>query len=271
MRRVLVTGANSGIGLATVLEAARLGFHVIGSARTEEKAAVVHRAAKQNGVEVDTVVFDLAQPDSYKDVVAGLDLWGLVNNAAFTNAGAIEDIPLEDARSQLEVMAVAPVALALAAVPGMRRRGEGRIVNVGSVAVGSGVPMLGWYQACKHALSGATDALRNELASSGIDVVLVEPSTVDTPIWDKTRDELDRRYRGSWYRPSYTRALELIDTLRPWMRSPESVARVVGDTLIAGKPDPAYSVGVDGIALNAMMRLVPRRVTDLIAQRALRA
>ncbi|HEX2152453.1 MAG TPA: SDR family NAD(P)-dependent oxidoreductase [Acidimicrobiia bacterium] len=270
-RRVLVTGANSGIGLATVLEVARLGFHAIGSARNQGGAEDILRAAEKKGVEVDTVVFDLADRESYPDVVSGLDLWGLVNNAAFVNAGAIEDVPLDDARRQLEVMTVAPVALALAAVPGMRRRAEGRIVTIGSVAVGSGVPMLGWYQACKHALTGATDALRNELASSGIDVVIVEPSTVDTPIWAKARKDLESRYRGSWHRASYTRALKIIDNLQPWMRSPEAVASVVGGALTAGKPDPVYSVGIDAIAVNTGMRVLPRRITDLIAQRALRA
>lgn len=270
-RRVLVTGANSGIGLATVLEVSRLGFEAIGSARTEEGAATIRKAAAEAGLEAASLVLDLERPDSYAPVIEGLDLWGVVNNAGYTNAGAFEDVPLDEARTQLEVMVMAPAAIVLAALPAMRRRGAGRIVNVTSIAVGSGVPLLGWYQTAKHALAGMTEGMRNELAASGVQVVSVDPGMVDTPIWDKTRRELDRRYRGSWLRSSYTRAMDLIDRLRPGMRSPEAVARAVGRALTAGRPAARYPVGPDAYAFKAALRFVPRQTTDLLTRRILRS
>lgn len=269
-RRVLVTGANSGIGLATALEISRLGFEAIGSARTEEGTATIRKAAADAGVEVATLVLDLERPD-YAPVIEGLDLWGVVNNAGFTNAGAFEDIPLDEARTQLEVMVMAPAAITLAALPAMRRRGAGRIVNITSIAVGSGVPLLGWYQTAKHALAGITEGMRNELASSGVQVVSVDPGMVDTPIWDKTRRELDNRYRGAWLRPSYTRAMDLIDQLRPAMRSPEAVARAVGRALTDGRPAARYPVGPDAYAFKAALRFVPRKTNDRVTRQILRS
>lgn len=270
-RAVLVTGANSGIGLATVLEIARLGFVAIGSARTDEGKAAIRKAAADAGVEVETVMIDLGRPDSYPPVIEGLDLWGVVNNAGYTNAGAFEDVPLEQARTQLEVMVMAPAAVALSALPAMRRRGAGRIVNITSSAVGSGVPLLGWYQTAKQALAGTTEAMRNELASSGVQVVSIDPGMVDTPIWDKTHRKLDSRYRGSWLRPSYTRAMSLVDRLRPGMRSPEAVARAVGRALTDGRPAARYPVGPDAYAVKAALRVMPRAATDLLTRRILRS
>lgn len=273
---MLVTGSNSGIGLATVLELSRLGFEVIGSARTDEGAATIRKAAADAGVEVATLVLDLERPDSYPPVIEDLDLWGVINNAGYTNAGAFEDVPLDGARTQLEVMVMAPAAIALAALPAMRRRGAGRIVNITSIAAGSEVPLLGWHQTAKHALAGMTEAMRNELAASGIQVVSVDPGMVDTPIWDKTRRELDSRYRGSWLRSSYTRATDLIHKLRPRMRSPEAVARAVGRALTDGRPAARYPVGPDAYAFKAAFRFVPRKVVsrkanDLVTRRILRS
>jgi NAD(P)-dependent dehydrogenase (short-subunit alcohol dehydrogenase family) len=269
-RRVLVTGANSGIGLSTVLEVARLGFEAIGSARTEERADAIRKAAVEANVEVETVVFDLSEPDSYPEVVRRLEPWGIVNNAGYANAGAIEDVPLDQARAQLETMAVAPVAIAMAALPGMRRRGAGRIVNITSVSVGSGMPLLSWYQAAKHTLAGITEVLRNELHSSGIEVVSVDPGAVDTPIWDKAYRELDQRFRGSFLRPAYSRAMDLIVSLRPWMPPPQAVAETVGRALTTGRPAARYPVGTDAFAVKAALGFLPRRLTDTITRRILR-
>lgn len=163
MRRpVLVTGANSGIGLATVLHLARLGFPVVGSARTAAKAETIQRQAEAAGVPVDTVVLDVADSGSYENVVAGLDPWGVVNNAGYINLGAIEDVDMDSVRRQFETMVFGPMRIVALSLPAMRMRGEGRILNVISVAAHTTGPPVGWYSAVKHALAAATEALRIE-------------------------------------------------------------------------------------------------------------
>jgi NAD(P)-dependent dehydrogenase (short-subunit alcohol dehydrogenase family) len=146
-RAVLTTGANSGIGLETVLELARRGFRSIGSVRSEEKAGVVHDAAKEAGVEVETVFLDVADEQRCADVVAGIgELYGLVNNAGYSGTGAIEDVTDEEVRRQLEVMLVAPMRLARLALPAMRSGGGGRVVNISSIYGRATTPLTGWYQ-----------------------------------------------------------------------------------------------------------------------------
>src|SRR5215207_5501711 len=154
---VLTTGANSGIGLATVLEVARQGFRSIGSVRSEAKADIVREAAKAAGVEVETVQLDVTDADACEQVMADLDLFGLVNNAGYTNSGAIEDVSDEEARDQVETMLIAPMRLARLALPAMRARGSACVVNVSSIYGRTTTPFTGWYQAAKHGLEAATD------------------------------------------------------------------------------------------------------------------
>src|SRR5579875_1496944 len=155
-KTVVVTGANSGIGLATALELATAGYDVIGTARSDEKAATIESAAAERGVEIKTVQLDVADSESTKlafeeiaDLTGG-GPWGLVNNAGFAQAGAIEDVDDEAVRAQLEVNLVAPARTARLVLPHMRRRGEGRIINVSSIAGRMSLPLLGWYCASKH-------------------------------------------------------------------------------------------------------------------------
>src|SRR4051794_8257783 len=192
-RAVLTTGANSGLGLAIVLEVARNGYRSIGSVRTEEKAQTVHEAARAAGVEVETVLLDVTDADAAEGLFAGLDLYGLVNNAGYGVTGAVEDVTDDEARAVLEAMVVAPVRLARLALPAMRARGDGKIVNMSSIYGRTTTPFTGWYQAAKHALEGVSDALRMEVASAGVKVVLVEPGRFKTAIFDEMVRELGKR------------------------------------------------------------------------------
>jgi NAD(P)-dependent dehydrogenase (short-subunit alcohol dehydrogenase family) len=268
VRTVLTTGANSGIGLATVLELARRGFRSIGSVRSEAKAEVVHEAAAEAGVEVETVLLDVADADSCGAALDGLRLFGLVNNAGYTNTGAVEDVGDDEARDQLETMVVAPMRLARLALPAMREAGEGRIVNVSSIYGRTSTPLSGWYQASKHALEAVSDALRIEVASAGIHVTLVEPGGFKTGIWDDMEQSLDA-HGGSPFEQAYRRSVRLSRLAEPIMGEPGKVARVIGRALRTPFPRARYLVGYDAVALAVTDRLTPTALKDRVLRATL--
>jgi len=265
-RPVLVTGANSGIGLATALELARRGFRSIGSVRSEAKADVVRQAAAEANVEVETVLLDVTDAAGCERVMEQLGpLYGLVNNAGFGGTGAIEEVSDEEARQMLETMVVAPARLARLALPGMRERRGGRIVNVSSIYGLTTTPLSGWYQACKHALEGISDALRMEVAGDGVQVVLVEPGGIRTGIWDEVESMAEER-AGSRYAAAYQRTATTTRLSRPLMGNPASVARVIARALDARFPRARYLVGPDAQALALVERLTPTALKDRLSR-----
>ena len=198
MNTVLTTGANSGIGLAAAIAIARAGFRSVGSVRSAEKADALARAAEAAGVSVETVLLDVTDAAACERVIDELRPWGLVNNAGYSLTGAVEDVQDDEARQLLETMVIAPARLARLALPHMRAAGDGRIVNVSSIYGRTTTPLSGWYQAAKHALEGLSDALRMEVASAGVSVVLVEPGGFRTGIWEEHARDIERR-RDSRY------------------------------------------------------------------------
>jgi NAD(P)-dependent dehydrogenase (short-subunit alcohol dehydrogenase family) len=264
-RTVLTTGANSGVGLATVLEVARLGFRSVGSVRSPAKAACVAEAAARAGVTVETVVLDVTDAEGCRCVVEALRPWALVNNAGYSGVGAIEDVPDDDVRRQLETMVVAPMRLARLALAHMRTAGEGRVVNVSSIYGLTTTPFSGWYQASKHALEAASDALRVEVARDGIRVILIEPGGVRTNIWDEMEAELALR-AGSTYATEYRRIKSLLAPCMAFMVGPDRVAEVIGRALSAGSPRARYLVGLDARGVAATQSLVPTWVRDRVTR-----
>lgn len=266
---VLTTGANSGIGLATLLEIARRGYRSVGTVRSQAKADAVRSAADAAGVEVETTLLDVTDADACAEVVGRLGpLWGLVNNAGYSGAGAIEDVGDDEARTQLDTMVVAPMRLARLALPGMRQRGGGRIVNVSSVYGLTTTPLSGWYQASKHALEAASDALRMEVARDRIAVVLVEPGGIRTAIWDEMEQDIRRRV-GSRYQDAYRRSLKLQRAAAPRMGDPARVGRVIAMALGARSPRARYPVGADARAIALARRLRLTAMRDRVNRLAL--
>jgi NAD(P)-dependent dehydrogenase (short-subunit alcohol dehydrogenase family) len=269
-RTVLVTGANSGIGLATSIELARRGFRSIGSVRSDAKAGEVERAAAEAGVSVETVLMDVDDADRCAEVIEGLDLYGLVNNAGYAVTGAVEDVTDERARDLLETMVVAPMRLARLALPSMQRERAGRIVNVSSIAGLVSMPLAGWYNGAKHALEALSDALRMEVAGDGVSVVLVEPGGFKTGIWEELERDVSRlQDEGSRHGDAYGRLLRLQKFIEPIMGQPQGCAEVIADAIESRSPRGRYLVGLDAQAIHLSNRFTPPFVRDRVIRAAL--
>jgi len=183
---VLVTGANSGIGLASVLCFARRGWDTWGTVRSEGKADELRVAAAEAKAaeRVHPVVLDVADHDAVVDRWSELpQLYGVVNNAGYMEMGAIEEVPADEAKAQLDVNVVAPAVVTACALPAVRAAGRGRIVMVSSIAGRAAImPLNGFYHASKFALEALSDVLRMEVAGFGVRVSIVEPGLFRTNI-----------------------------------------------------------------------------------------
>ena len=242
-RTVLVTGANAGLGLATVVEVARRGFHVVGSVRSEEKAELVATTARANNVDVDTVLLDIDDASRCAEVIDTVRPWGIVNNAAFLDMRRVEDVDDDEARRYFETLVISPMRLCRLALPHMRAGGGGRIVQVSSISGRTSFPLLGWYQAAKQALEGVSDALRMEAAGDGITVSIIEPGAFDTGMTDD---------------------LGPMQWIRNFMSSTDNVATVVADALTARVPRARYVVGLDAKVNALTYPITPTVVRDRI-------
>jgi len=265
---VLVTGASSGIGLATALELAGAGWEVYGSVRGSDKAELVTQAAQERGVTVRTVELDVDDAASCAQGVAEVEeraggLYALVNNAGFAQSGAVEDVPDELVRRQLETNLVAPARLARLVLPGMRARGRGRIINITSVAGRLSTPLMGWYCASKHALEAISDALRMEVEGDGIRVVIVEPGMFGTDLWSAAKEGGFPTPTNAKYAAAYARAESLADR-SDRLPDPVWVARTVRLALSNPVPLARYVVGVDAVSGLLAETFVPTALTDYL-------
>jgi NAD(P)-dependent dehydrogenase (short-subunit alcohol dehydrogenase family) len=262
---VLTTGANSGIGLATVIELGRKGYHSVGSVRSEAKADEVRRAGRKAGVKVETVLMDVTNVADCKRVIQRLKPYAIVNNAGFPATGAVEDVSDKEARQVLETMVIAPVRLARLALPYMREAGDGRIVMVSSIYGLTTTPLSGWYQAAKHALEAISDALRMEIASTGVKVVLIEPGGFKTGIWEENKKAMEQR-RGSRYQGAYRRTMAGSRMSQPIMGEPQTVAKVIVRAVSGKNPRARYLVGYDAQMLALVDKLTPTLVKDRVSR-----
>ena len=270
-RSVVVTGASTGIGYAVAQLLAREGFHVFAGVRRMDDA---DRLVEEIGDEVTPLVFDVTDPqgvaDAARDVgerLGNTTLAGLVNNAGIATAGPLLHQPIEEFRRQIEVNLIAQVAVIQAFAPLLgadraRNGPPGRIVNMSSVAGRIAAPFLGAYAASKHALEAVSDSLRRELLLYGVDVIVIEPGSVATPIWDKAESADYTPYFKTDYKDSVmrlrTRALKEGRAGFP----PDRVAASVLRALVAPKPPTRIPV-VPGRFQNWIMpRLMPDRTLD---------
>ena len=263
---VLITGANSGIGLASALRLAGRGWSVHGTVRSEAKAEQLAAAAKEAGVaaRVHPLVLDVSDHAAVVEAWPDLpDFYAVVNNAGYSESGAIEEVSAERAKAQLDVNLIAPAVVSACALPAMRRRGRGRIVMISSVAGRAAImPLNGWYHASKFGLEALSDVLRVEVASFGIQVVIIEPGFFKTNIGESIRGH-DTTHEGSPYAKAYERVSTLLDWVERLAPGPDAVARAIGTAVESARPRKRYLVGLDAIATVASQPFTPRELTDL--------
>ena len=270
-RAVVITGASTGIGAACALHLDRSGFAVFAGVRKSEDGVALQKAGSDRLVPVELDVTDLATIQKSHAVVleATRDrgLLGLINNAGIAVVGPLEAIPMSDLRQQLEVNVIGQVAVTQAFLP-LIRQARGRIINMGSIAGLSTMPLMGPYSASKFALEAITDALRLEVQQWGIHVSIIEPGAIATPIWNKSTIEAAEREAAietelrTLYKPVVAAVRKVVGEASKRAIAPDAVAKVVEDALTAPIPKTRYLVGTDAKLRALMTKLLPDRISD---------
>ena len=270
-KSAVVTGASTGIGRAITETLIAQGWRVFGSVRKEEDAAELQAAL---GDQSPPLLFDVTDPDAIagaanyvREALGGHTLAGLVNNAGVALGGPLLYIDPEIMRRQLEINVFGPLFVTQSFAPllGADRglRGDpGRIVNMSSVAGKIAAPILGPYAMSKHALEAFSESLRRELLVHGIDVIIVGPGAIKTPIWAKA-DEIDaEEYKGTEYYDILVGMREKFKEYGGAGLPPEDVGALVADILTTKKPKTRYAILRNKFLMWSIPRLLPKRQVD---------
>lgn len=271
MKHVVITGVSSGVGKATAQVLGEAGYHVLGSVRQASDADPLRNAL---GEKFTPLVFDVTDQQAVEaaarqtaETVGAEGLSALINNAGIAVWGPLMHQPLEEVRRHFEVNVIGLLGVTQAFLPLLgadvsKSSPPGRIVNVSSVGGKITFPFIGAYGATKHAVESLSDGLRRELNIYGIDVVVIEPGNVRTPIWDKTEQLEITRYEG-------TRYFEQIKKLRKDFVAagrnsmpPEVVGRTIRKALESKRPKTRYALPDRAISGWLIPRLLPDRWLD---------
>jgi NAD(P)-dependent dehydrogenase (short-subunit alcohol dehydrogenase family) len=271
---VVITGASTGIGRATALRLASAGFAVLAGVRREEDGAAL-RADDRRIEPVLVDVTDAGQIAALAARVGDSPLAGLVNNAGIAVAGPLEGVPIDLVRRQYEVNVFGLLAVTQALLDPIRS-GHGRIVNIGSIGGRIDTPFVGPYSSSKAAVRSLSAALRRELRPWEIEVALVEPGALDTPIWRKgeagaqeTIGALPERVRTLYARPLEA-LVEATRKIAAGAGSPDEAAQAVEHAITADRPRPIYTVGRRARVQGTLHDVLPARAFDALVARAMK-
>jgi NAD(P)-dependent dehydrogenase (short-subunit alcohol dehydrogenase family) len=273
VKSVLVTGASTGIGRASALRLDAAGWQVFAGVRKEADAEALREAGSENLSPLFIDVTDAGQVAAGAEQIAaqpgGLD--GLVNNAGVAIPSPLETMPIDDFRRQVEVNLTAHVAVTQAMLPAIRRAG-GRVVFISSIGGRIAFPLTGAYHAAKFGIEAVGDVFRQELRPWGISVSIVEPGSIDTPIWERgerTAEEIGARspLQESLYGETIEKYRKVIKATAERGIHPEKVARVIEHALSANRPRSRYLVGLDAKIQARIKPLIPTPVFDRIVAR----
>jgi|SRR6266496_1724259 len=271
MKSVVVTGVSTGIGWGITKVLIQKGFRVFGSVRKTQDA---ERLAREFGQNFVPLIFDVTDEAAVQAAAGQVrkqlnreNLFGLVNNAGIAIPAPLIHMSTDDFRHQLEVNLVSVLIVTKAFVPllGMDRSlhgNPGRIVNISSVGGKNGGPFLGPYAASKHGLEGFSESLRRELMLYGIDVIVVGPGAIATPIWDKAEQVDLTPYEKTDYLEAARRIQKFMVESGKKGYPPEKVGEVVWQALTVSKPRLRYAVVPGNPIRNFIQGLLPKRMVD---------
>ncbi len=276
---IVITGASTGIGRACAVYLDALGYAVYAGVRRDADGDALRAAASPRLTPLRIDVTDADSIAAARAVVeaaaAGRGIKGLVNNAGVAVGGPMEFVPLADLRRQLEINTIGQVAVTQAFLP-LLRQARGRIVMMGSIAGRMATPFVGPYSASKFALEAITDAFRVELKPWGINIAIVEPGAIATPIWEKGKETTQRvsaelSAEGHALYDGAIAALEAITEDFAKRAVPaERVAKAVAHALLSKRPKTRYLVGNDAHVQAVVATIVPDRIADRLVSRLLK-
>ena len=278
-RAFLITGASTGIGRATALNLAAAGFKVFAAIRKPEDGEALQRDASRG---LEPVTLDVTDGGQIEAAAARVEqalehelaggLAGLVNNAGVAVPAPLEVQPIDEFRRQLEVNLTGQLAVTQAFLP-LLRRAKGRVVFVSSIGGRVALPFTGAYHASKFALEAIGDSLRRELRPCGIEISLVEPGAVTTPLWERGEREGDELIAGfserarELYGDNLERYRLMVRKIAADGLTPEQASEVIVEALTADKPKPRYLVGRDAKIQARVAKLLPDRLMDRLISR----
>lgn len=243
MKKVaLITGASSGMGKETALLLSQKGYIVYGVARRVEKMNLL----QNSGIKILSMDLsdDKSMQETVKTIIAAegrIDI--LVNNAGFGSYGAVEDVPMADAKYQLEVNLFGLARLTQLVLPYMRKQKFGKIVNVTSIGGKMAAPLGGWYHASKFAVEGLSDSLRLEVKQFGIDVIVIEPGGVKTE-WQGIANESMHKVSGNTaYKKLVESASKISGNLKDKFSEPSVISELIYKAITVRKPKARYVAG----------------------------
>ena len=276
MQSVVITGASTGIGWATAKLLLGRGFRVFGSVR---KQADADRLRGEFGANFTPLLFDvtdqaavLAAAREVRAALRGETLFGLVNNAGIAVAGPVLELSVDEFRRQMDVNVVGPVIATQAFGPLLGsdpslKGPKGRIVMISSVAGKSGNPLMSAYAASKFAIEGLSESLRREMMLFGIDVIIIAPGAVKTPIWSKAEQVDISAYRSSPFFPALERIRKFMLRLGETGLPAEKIAEAIADALTSANPQVRYQITPDPMR-HLITAVLPKRIVDkIIAKR----
>jgi NAD(P)-dependent dehydrogenase (short-subunit alcohol dehydrogenase family) len=268
---VVVTGVSTGIGWATTKVLVSKGFRVFGSVR---KQADADRLQREFGDGVVPLIMDITDIDAIHQaahqvgsMIGDRNLVGLVNNAGIVVSGPLLYLRPSEFRRQLDVNLISPLVVIQAFAPFLgtdkKRQGPtGRIVNISSTGAKVAIPLLGAYSSSKFGLEGMSDALRRELMLFGIDLVIIEPGTVNTAMYDKGEKEDLSEFKQTAYWDAVQNFQKFIVAEGRKGLSPERLGKAVYVALSTAKPKARYAVVPQRFKNWTLPRLLPTRMVD---------